>query len=126
MGPLRGNVQHVEDQFGDPGSSLRPGIAAKAGGIGIWYSVLEAMALGAVLVNCAQLALVSDAVNLYLPPHLDARQRLLCIFVIEHAVLALRLVLPAFLPPTPKSVRVRIAKDDFSLLRLQLGRAQAE
>ena len=66
-----------------------------------------ALALGAVLVNCAQLALVSEAVNLYLPAHLDARQRLLCIFVVEHAVLALRLVLPAFLPPTPTSVRVR-------------------
>jgi hypothetical protein len=100
-------------------NTQRP-IAVKAGGIGIWYSVLEAMALGAVLVNCAQLALVSNAVDLYLPPHLDARQRLLCIFVVEHAVLALRLVLPAVLPATPKSVRTRIAKDDFALLRLQL------
>jgi hypothetical protein len=72
---------------------------------------------------CAQLALVSEAVNLYLPAGLDARQRLLCIFVVEHAVLAARLVLPALLPPTPAAVRTRMAKDDFSLMKLQLGRA---
>lgn len=103
-------------------TSRRP-IAAKASGIGVWFSVLEAMALAAVLVNCAQLALVSGAVRLYLPAGLTDAQRLLVVFVVEHAVLALRLVLPVLLPPTPKHVLARVARDDFALVRLQLGRA---
>ncbi len=103
-------------------NSQRP-IASKASGIGIWLSVLESMALAAVLVNCAQLALVSRAINLYLPGGISASARLLLIFVVEHAVLALRLVLPVLLPPIPERVRQRLAKDDFSLMKLQLGRA---
>ena len=102
-------------------TAQRP-IAAKAGGIGIWFSVLESMALAAVLVNCAQLALVSRAVALYLPAPLSPGARLLCVFVVEHAVLALRLVLPVLLPPTPARVRARVARDDFALAKLQLGR----
>ena len=102
-------------------NSQRP-IAAKASGIGIWFSVLEAMALAAVLVNCAQLALVSRAVGNYLPTGLSSSARLLLIFVVEHVVLALHLALPVLLPPTPERVRRRLARDDFALMKLQIGR----
>ena len=102
-------------------NTQRP-IAAKAGGIGVWYNVLVTMALAAVLVNCAHLALVSTQFSRYMPPGLTGTQKLLIVFVVEHAVLALRLVIPFLLPPASPAIRRRLARDDYALMRLQMGR----
>ena len=98
-------------------------IAHKAGGIGVWASVLEAMVLLAVLTNCAHQALTSHQFSVYFPSLSDG-QKVLLIFVVEHAVLALRLLLPHCIAPVPAAVRRRMARDALALARLQ-GRQSA-
>ena len=98
-------------------NTQRP-IAHKAGGIGVWYNVLVAMSLLAVLTNCAHLALVSRQFNLYFPGLTDS-QKMLVVFVFEHLVLSLRLIMPYLVPPTPSKVKRRIQRDNFALARLQ-------
>lgn len=98
-------------------NTQRP-IAHKAGGIGVWYNVLVAMSLLAVLTNCAHLALVSRQFDVYFPG-LTESQKMLVVFVFEHLVLSLRLVMPYLVPPTPERVKRRIQRDNFALARLQ-------
>lgn len=92
-------------------------IAHKAGGIGVWANVLEAMVLLAVLTNCAHQALASSEFASYFPT-LNGGQKVLLVFVVEHAVLGLRLLLSHCVPPVPASVRRRMARDALALARL--------
>jgi len=101
-------------------------VAQKAGGIGVWYNVLVIMALSAVLVNCAQLARATAMLDPYLPAGLTDSQKLLVVFVFEHAVLALRLVLPYAMPPMSLRVQRRQARDDGLLAALQMQAAARE
>jgi hypothetical protein len=93
-------------------------VAHKAGGVGVWYSVLQGMALLAILTNTAHLALSSTQFRAFFPTLSDA-QRLLLVFVMEHAVLALRTLLAFAIPPVPAGVRRRAARDAWNLARLQ-------
>jgi hypothetical protein len=53
----------------------------------------------------------------------------LLVFLVEHLVLSLRLVLPELLPSVPGAVKRRLARDNHALARLQgrrsLGQGQA-
>ena len=101
-------------------------VAHKAGGIGVWYNVLVVMALSAVLVNCAQLARATAMLEPYLPPGLTESQKLTLVFVFEHAVLALRMVLPYIMPAVSQRVLRRQARDDGILAALQVQAAAQE
>ena len=97
-------------------TSQRP-IAAKAGGIGVWYNVMVFMALLAVLTNSAHLALTSSQFKAYFPGMSDG-ERMLMVFLVEHAVLGLRLLLPWVVPELPRPVRNRLVRDAVSAARL--------
>ena len=78
------------------------------------------MSLLAVLTNCAHLALVSKQFSYYFPALTDS-QKMLVVFVFEHIVLSLRLVMPYCVPATSAHVKRRILRDEFALAWL-LGR----
>ncbi|KAA0171600.1 hypothetical protein FNF28_00533 [Cafeteria roenbergensis] len=90
----------------------------RAGGIGVWLGVLQGMSLLAVLTNCAHLALASKQFSLYFPGLTDA-QKMLVVFLLEHAVLGVKLFLGSVIPHTPERVQKRVARDNFFLARLQ-------
>lgn len=92
-------------------------IASKAGGIGVWYNVLVFMALLAVLTNAAHLALTSRVFAGYFPSLSDS-ERMLVVFLVEHAVLGLRLLMPWAVPELPRPVRNRLVRDAVSAARL--------
>lgn len=100
-------------------------IAYKAGGIGVWHNVLSSMSILAVLTNCAHLALTSKQFRDFFPALTDA-QRLLLVFVFEHMVLALRLMMMYIIPPVPAAVKRRAARDMWALARLQGRRSIGE
>ena len=104
--------------------SQRP-IAYKAGGIGVWYNVLVAQSILAVLTNCAHLALSSAQFRAYFPGVTDT-ERLLVVFVIEHLVLSLRILMAYIIPPVSASVRRRAARDAWALAKLQGRRSVGE
>jgi hypothetical protein len=93
--------------------------AFKSGGIGVWYNVLVAMSLLAVLTNCAHLALASADLALFPDLRLTDAQRVFLVFLVEHAVLSLRLVMPYLVPATPAAVKRRMERDNLALARLQ-------
>ena len=97
-------------------ATQRP-IASKSGGIGVWYNVLVFMALLAVLTNSAHLALTSRQFASYFPAMTDS-ERMLMVFLVEHAVLGLRLLLPWAVPELPRPVRNRLIRDAVSAARL--------
>jgi hypothetical protein len=103
-------------------NTQRP-IAHKAGGIGVWFHVLQGMSLLAVLTNCAHLALASKQFSIYFP-HLSDAQKMLVVFLFEHLVLGLKLLLGSAIPHTSEKVQKRVARDNYMLARLQ-GRKSA-
>ena len=100
-------------------------LAFKSGGIGVWYNVLVAMSMLAVLTNCAHLALSAtnlsgSAASYFLPDwNLTETQKIFIVFVCEHVVLSLRLVMPYIVPPVPQKVKRRLERDNYALARLQ-------
>lgn len=100
-------------------------VAHKAGGIGVWYRVLQAMALLAILTNTAHLALSSRQVKAFFPSLTDA-QRLLLVFLFEHCVLGARLLLGFVVPTEPAGVRRRAARDAWNLAKLQGRRSMGD
>jgi len=100
-------------------------LAFKSGGIGVWYNVLVAMSMLAVLTNCAHLALSAtnlsgSAAAYFLPDwNLTETQKIFIVFVCEHVVLSLRLVMPYIVPPVPQKVKRRLERDNYALARLQ-------
>ena len=104
--------------------------AHKAGGIGVWLNVLSLLSMMAVLTNCVHLALTTDSFEaLFGGWQLGATGKVLLVFLVEHLVLSLRLVLPELLPSVPGAVKRRLARDNHALARLQgrrsLGQGQA-
>jgi hypothetical protein len=100
---------------------LQRPLAQKAGGIGVWFSVLRAMALSAVLANTAFLVLTPATLDAYLPVSLAPQQRVLAVFLAEHAVLAAQLLLPLACGAMHARVARRMARDDFSLMKVQVS-----
>ncbi len=100
-------------------------LAFKSGGIGVWYNVLVAMSMLAVLTNCAHLALsatnLSGSAAVYFLPdwNLTETQKIFIVFVCEHVVLSLRLVMPYIVPPVPQKVKRRLERDNYALAKLQ-------
>ena len=79
------------------------------------------MALAAILANTAFLVLTPSTIDAYLPAALAPQQRLLAVFVVEHAVLALQLLMPLACGGVSTRVARRLAKDDFALVKLQVA-----
>ena len=58
----------------------------------------------------AQLARATAMLDPYLPAGLSESQKLLVVFVFEHLVLSLRLVMPFLVPPVPGKVKRRLQR----------------
>ena len=97
-------------------NTRRP-IARKASGIGVWLTLLHLMSMLALLTNCAHMALASSVWESYFPA-LSAPHRMLVVFLLEHAVLALRGVIAYTRSTTPRAVRRRVARDNYFLAQL--------
>lgn len=97
-------------------NTRRP-IARKASGIGVWFTILQIMSMLALLTNCAHMALASSVWVDYFP-NLSSAERMLVVFLLEHVVLAMRVVLGYMLPSTPTTVKTKISQDNFFLSQL--------
>ena len=95
--------------------------AHKAGGIGVWLNVLSLLSMMAVLTNCVHLALSSASFSslVFGTLELSPVSQVLAVFLAEHLVLSLRLIVPYLIPPVPAAVKRRLARDNFALARLQ-------
>jgi hypothetical protein len=127
LAPLASLINNVVEMRTDAYKLLyntqRP-IAYKAGGIGVWLGVLQGMSLLAVLTNCAHLALASRQFSVYFPTLTDA-QKMLVVFLLEHAVLGLKLLLGSIIPHTSENVQKKVARDNYFLARLQGRRSMS-
>jgi anoctamin-8 len=97
-------------------NSRRP-IARKASGIGVWFNILQIMSMLALLTNCAHMALASSVWVDYFP-HLSSAERMLVVFLLEHVVLALRVLIGHLRPNTPDQVKTKISQDNYFLSQL--------
>lgn len=94
-------------------NTRRP-VARKAGGIGVWFSVLRIMSLLAVLTNCAHIAFTSKWLHMYFPwvTGQDNGSKILIVFIFEHVVLSLRVLVTLMVPQVPDSVRRRVDNEN--------------
>jgi len=94
--------------------------AHKSGGIGVWLNVLSLLSMMAVLTNCVHLALSTASFEaLFGSWPLSEGGRILAVFLAEHLVLSLRLLVPELIPSVPGAVKRRLARDNHALARLQ-------
>lgn len=93
-------------------------IAHKASGIGVWYNVLHVMSVFAVLTNCAHLAVASRQFVVYFPT-LTSAQRILVVFLCEHFVLFLRMILAYTVPEMPAEVARLLKRDRLNHAKMQ-------
>ena len=87
-------------------------VALKASGIGVWLPVFEAFSLLAVFTNCGLIAFKSTAVDYYFPSA-GPSDRLIAVFIFEHAVLAVRALITKAFPLLPARVREREDEEAF-------------
>lgn len=93
--------------------------SAKAGGIGVWFRVLQLMSLAAVVTNCVHIAITSKQLAFYLP-FVANQNKIVLIFVFEHIVLGLRQLITYFVPHVPEAVVQRVRADNARLSAVSL------
>ena len=93
-------------------------IAKRAGGIGVWLTVLNIMSVIAVVTNFAHLAFTSKEVRLFFTERgFDAVQQLLAVVAVEHLVLSLKFAISYLVPAIPHHVLVKERKERHDAVR---------
>jgi hypothetical protein len=89
-------------------------VARKASGIGIWISVLQFMSVMAVLTNCALIGFTSQQIQLWFPS-LTPSQKIAAIFLFEHVLIGIKLLLSDLIPNVSSKLEMRIERERIEL-----------
>ena len=85
-------------------------LAVRSPGIGVWLAVLQVMSVVAVLTNCALIGFASDQVDNWVP-NVSAATKIVIIFVFEHVVIAIKLIVHVYLFSVPRSVQLEMQRE---------------
>ena len=87
-------------------------LAVRSPGIGVWLAVLQVMSVVAVLTNCALIGFTSQQVDNWVP-NVSAATKIVIIFVFEHVVIAVKLIIHVYLFSVPRSVQLDMQREKF-------------
>ena len=92
-------------------------LAVRAPGIGAWLSVLQVMSVVAVLTNCALIGFTSQQVDNWVP-NVSPAVKIVIIFVFEHVVISVKILVHVYLFSVPRSVQLGMAREKFDHERM--------
>jgi hypothetical protein len=87
-------------------------VARKAGGIGVWFPILQVMSVFAVMTNLAIIGFTTGQLHYYFPDWSNT-EKMFAVFVFEHIVLLIMFLIYFMVPHMPRWVEIAVAKDQF-------------
>eukprot|EP00505_MAST-04D_sp_SCG-Rhode-Island_P002053 Stramenopile-MAST_4_protein_2053 len=89
-------------------------VARKAGGIGVWFPILQTMVVFAVMTNLAIIGFTTRQLEYYFPSWSSA-EKMFAVFLFEHVVIVTVYLINLIIPPLPHWIAVEVAKDAYKL-----------
>jgi len=93
-------------------------LARQSSGLGIWLQVLQLMSIGAVLTNCALIAVSSSRLSAWFPS-MSASTKTLLVFAFEHGVIALKVAVALLIPDVTAEVQMHRRKQKRNMVQAQ-------
>ncbi|KAK3731462.1 hypothetical protein QZH41_013659, partial [Actinostola sp. cb2023] len=108
---LLNNVVEIRSDAFKLCTNLRRPFGEKVENIGTWQDAMEVMGVVAVMVNLALLGSGGSLQRMF--PNMTTAERILLIVFLEHAVLAIKIVVAYAIPDIPEWVENEIAKVEY-------------